>query len=114
MYYKQAESNWKRCITAIRQSLLVLTQKPFGEALSLFLSLFESQTWGWRRGDVPAVNAELCACVCVSRARSMTEQQEQGEVTGLLSTHDQDPSKDDDAHGHFRQMSRSSLQLSLL
>uniref|UniRef100_A0A096MG26 GRAM domain containing 2A n=1 Tax=Poecilia formosa TaxID=48698 RepID=A0A096MG26_POEFO len=32
----------------------------------------------------------------------MTEQQEQGEVTGLLSTHDLDPSKDDDTHGHFR------------
>ncbi|MED6273026.1 hypothetical protein CHARACLAT_002564 [Characodon lateralis] len=49
---------------------------------------------------MPAVNIELC--VCVSRARSMTEQHEQGEVTGLLSTHDLDPSKDNDTHGHFR------------
>lgn len=37
------------------------------------------------------------------RARSMTEQQEQSEETGLLSTQDLDPSKDDDTHGHFRQ-----------
>ncbi|KAM9408091.1 GRAM domain-containing protein 2A [Pholidichthys leucotaenia] len=37
-----------------------------------------------------------------SRARTMTEQQEQSEETGLLSTQDLDPSKDDDAHGHFR------------
>ncbi|XP_030579880.1 GRAM domain-containing protein 2A isoform X4 [Archocentrus centrarchus] len=49
---------------------------------------------------LPAVNTELC--VCVSRARSMTEQQEQSEETGLLSTQDLDPSKDDDTHGHFR------------
>ncbi|XP_063328223.1 GRAM domain-containing protein 2A isoform X3 [Pelmatolapia mariae] len=32
----------------------------------------------------------------------MTEQQEQSEETGLLSTQDLDPSKDDDTHGHFR------------
>ncbi|KAM4592329.1 GRAM domain-containing protein 2A isoform 3-T4 [Odontesthes bonariensis] len=32
----------------------------------------------------------------------MTEQQEQGEETGLVSTQDLDPSKDDDTHGHFR------------
>ncbi|XP_072236206.1 GRAM domain-containing protein 2A isoform X2 [Leuresthes tenuis] len=32
----------------------------------------------------------------------MTEQQEQGEETGLISTQDLDPSKDDDTHGHFR------------
>ena len=50
---------------------------------------------------MPAANIELC--VCVSRARSMTEQQEQGEETGLISTQDLDPSKDDDTHGHFRQ-----------
>ncbi|XP_013857028.1 GRAM domain-containing protein 2 [Austrofundulus limnaeus] len=37
-----------------------------------------------------------------ARARSMTEQQEQGEVTGLLSSQDLEPSKDDDTHGHFR------------
>ncbi|XP_038556417.1 GRAM domain-containing protein 2A isoform X2 [Micropterus salmoides] len=37
-----------------------------------------------------------------ARARSMTEQQEQSEETGLLSTQDLDPSKDDDTHGHFR------------
>uniref|UniRef100_A0A3Q1JD83 GRAM domain-containing protein n=1 Tax=Anabas testudineus TaxID=64144 RepID=A0A3Q1JD83_ANATE len=36
------------------------------------------------------------------RARSMTEQQEQSEEAGLLSTQDLDPSKDDDTHGHFR------------
>lgn len=36
------------------------------------------------------------------RARSMTEQQEQSEETGLLSTQDLDPSKEDDTHGHFR------------
>ncbi|XP_022605418.1 GRAM domain-containing protein 2A-like isoform X2 [Seriola dumerili] len=35
-------------------------------------------------------------------ARNMTEQQEQSEDTGLLSTQDLDPSKDDDTHGHFR------------
>ncbi|XP_017269758.1 GRAM domain-containing protein 2A isoform X2 [Kryptolebias marmoratus] len=32
----------------------------------------------------------------------MTEQQEQGEVTGLLSSQDLEPSKEDDTHGHFR------------
>ncbi|XP_076012444.1 GRAM domain-containing protein 2A [Genypterus blacodes] len=32
----------------------------------------------------------------------MTEQQEQSEETGLLSTHDLEPHKDDDTHGHFR------------
>ncbi|KAK1891112.1 GRAM domain containing protein 2A [Dissostichus eleginoides] len=37
-----------------------------------------------------------------ARARSMTEQQEQSEETGLLSTQDLDHSKDDDTHGHFR------------
>ncbi|XP_022605411.1 GRAM domain-containing protein 2A-like isoform X1 [Seriola dumerili] len=37
-----------------------------------------------------------------ARARNMTEQQEQSEDTGLLSTQDLDPSKDDDTHGHFR------------
>ncbi|XP_034077245.1 GRAM domain-containing protein 2A isoform X4 [Gymnodraco acuticeps] len=37
-----------------------------------------------------------------TRARSMTEQQEQSEETGLLSTQDLDHSKDDDTHGHFR------------
>ncbi|XP_013130195.1 uncharacterized protein gramd2aa isoform X2 [Oreochromis niloticus] len=37
-----------------------------------------------------------------ARARSMTEQQEQSEEIGLLSTQDLDPSKDDDTHGHFR------------
>lgn len=39
------------------------------------------------------------------RARSMTEQQEQGEEPGLVSTQDLDPSKDDD--GHFRQISHA-------
>ncbi|XP_033482935.2 GRAM domain-containing protein 2A isoform X1 [Epinephelus lanceolatus] len=37
-----------------------------------------------------------------ARARSMTEQQEQSEETGLLATQDLDHSKDDDTHGHFR------------
>ncbi|XP_037604458.1 GRAM domain-containing protein 2A isoform X2 [Sebastes umbrosus] len=37
-----------------------------------------------------------------ARARSMTEQQEQSEETGLIATQDLDHSKDDDAHGHFR------------
>uniref|UniRef100_UPI003AAC8C9E GRAM domain-containing protein 2A n=1 Tax=Centroberyx gerrardi TaxID=166262 RepID=UPI003AAC8C9E len=37
-----------------------------------------------------------------ARARTMTEQQEQSEETGLLATQDLDPSKDDDTHGHFR------------
>ncbi|XP_044210705.1 GRAM domain-containing protein 2A isoform X3 [Thunnus albacares] len=37
-----------------------------------------------------------------ARARSMTEQQEQSEETGLLTTQDLEPSKDDDTHGHFR------------
>ncbi|KAF6719043.1 GRAM domain-containing protein 2 [Oryzias melastigma] len=37
-----------------------------------------------------------------NRARSMTEQQEPAEETGLLSTQDLDPSKDDGTHGHFR------------
>ncbi|XP_029936791.1 GRAM domain-containing protein 2A isoform X3 [Myripristis murdjan] len=36
------------------------------------------------------------------RARTMTEQQEQIEETGLVSAQDLDPSKDDDTHGHFR------------
>ncbi|XP_060924569.1 GRAM domain-containing protein 2A [Limanda limanda] len=37
-----------------------------------------------------------------SGARSMTEQQEQSEETGLLSTQDLDPPKEEDTHGHFR------------
>ncbi|XP_056269562.1 GRAM domain-containing protein 2A-like isoform X4 [Pseudoliparis swirei] len=37
-----------------------------------------------------------------AEARSMTEQQEQSEETGLLPTQDLDHCKDDDAHGHFR------------
>ncbi|KAF7667929.1 hypothetical protein LDENG_00041620 [Lucifuga dentata] len=36
------------------------------------------------------------------RVRSMTEQQDQSEETGLLSTQELDPSKEDDTHGHFR------------
>lgn len=35
----------------------------------------------------------------------MSEQQEQGEEPGLLSTQDLDPSKEDDAH--FRQLSHT-------
>ncbi|XP_014885558.1 GRAM domain-containing protein 2 isoform X1 [Poecilia latipinna] len=50
----------------------------------------------------PYGNCSQRIAACRARARSMTEQQEQGEVTGLLSTHDLDPSKDDDTHGHFR------------
>ncbi|XP_061616960.1 GRAM domain-containing protein 2A isoform X5 [Phyllopteryx taeniolatus] len=38
----------------------------------------------------------------IVRARSMTEQQEHSEETGLLSTQDPDASKDEDAHGHLR------------
>ncbi|KAM7014831.1 GRAM domain-containing protein 2A isoform 1-T1 [Tautogolabrus adspersus] len=37
-----------------------------------------------------------------ARARSMTEQQEQSEETGLISTQDLEPSKEDDTHGQFR------------
>ncbi|XP_037304681.2 GRAM domain-containing protein 2A isoform X1 [Pungitius pungitius] len=37
-----------------------------------------------------------------ARARSMTEQQEQSEETGLLATQDLDHCKEDEAHGHFR------------
>ncbi|TDH16831.1 hypothetical protein EPR50_G00002070 [Perca flavescens] len=37
-----------------------------------------------------------------ARARSMTDQPEQSEETGLLSTQDLDHSKDEDTHGHFR------------
>nr|XP_040019898.1 uncharacterized protein gramd2aa isoform X4 [Gasterosteus aculeatus aculeatus] len=37
-----------------------------------------------------------------ARAKSMTEQQEQSEETGLLATQDLDHCKDEDAHGHFR------------
>ncbi|XP_030016535.1 GRAM domain-containing protein 2A isoform X2 [Sphaeramia orbicularis] len=37
-----------------------------------------------------------------ARAKSMTEQQEQSEDTGLLPTQDLDPSKEDNAHGNFR------------
>uniref|UniRef100_A0AAQ5Z1Z0 GRAM domain-containing protein n=1 Tax=Amphiprion ocellaris TaxID=80972 RepID=A0AAQ5Z1Z0_AMPOC len=37
-----------------------------------------------------------------ARARSMTEQQEHSEETGLISTQDLEPSKDNDTHGHFR------------
>lgn len=37
----------------------------------------------------------------------MTEQQEQSEETGLLPSQDLDPSKEDDAHGHFRQISHT-------
>lgn len=55
---------------------------------------------------MPAVNIELS--VCVFRAKSMTEQQEQSEETGLVSTQDLDPSKDDDTHGHFRQISHTN------
>ncbi|KAG7283774.1 hypothetical protein CRUP_034398, partial [Coryphaenoides rupestris] len=39
-----------------------------------------------------------------ARSRSMTEpQQEQAEETGTLATHDPDPAKEEDTHGHFRQ-----------
>lgn len=61
-------------------------------------------------GEVPAVNIELC--VCVFRARSMTEQQEQSEETGLLSTQDLEPVKDDNTHGHFRQISHQHTHCS--
>lgn len=47
--------------------------------------------------------------VCVFRARSMTEQQEQSEEPGLVSTQDLDPSKDDD--GHFRQISHTRTHI---
>ncbi|XP_077419082.1 GRAM domain-containing protein 2A isoform X3 [Vanacampus margaritifer] len=43
-----------------------------------------------------------CSQRIAARARSMTEQQEHGEETGLLSTQDLDASKDEDAHGHLR------------
>ncbi|XP_072236205.1 GRAM domain-containing protein 2A isoform X1 [Leuresthes tenuis] len=50
----------------------------------------------------PHGNCSQRIAACRVRARSMTEQQEQGEETGLISTQDLDPSKDDDTHGHFR------------
>ncbi|KAM4592332.1 GRAM domain-containing protein 2A isoform 5-T6 [Odontesthes bonariensis] len=50
----------------------------------------------------PHGNCSQRIAACRVRARSMTEQQEQGEETGLVSTQDLDPSKDDDTHGHFR------------
>ncbi|XP_077375084.1 GRAM domain-containing protein 2A isoform X5 [Festucalex cinctus] len=43
-----------------------------------------------------------CSQRIAARARSMTEQQEHAEETGLLSTQDLDASKDEDAHGHLR------------
>nr|XP_057933052.1 GRAM domain-containing protein 2A-like isoform X4 [Doryrhamphus excisus] len=43
-----------------------------------------------------------CSQRIAARARSMTEQQEHTEETGLLATQDLDASKDDDAHGHLR------------
>ncbi|XP_034077242.1 GRAM domain-containing protein 2A isoform X1 [Gymnodraco acuticeps] len=46
-----------------------------------------------------------------ARARSMTEQQEQSEETGLLSTQDLDHSKDDDTHGHFSISLHNRFQL---
>lgn len=50
--------------------------------------------------------------VCVFRARSMTEQQEQGEDAGLLSTRELDSSKDD-TQGHFRQTSLTHISATL-
>lgn len=70
---------------------------------------FHKCAWRWCReegGGGPAANTE--PCVCVPRARSMTEQQEPAEDTGLLSTQDLDPSKDDGTHGHFRQISQKT------
>ncbi|XP_061742990.1 uncharacterized protein LOC133542817 isoform X1 [Nerophis ophidion] len=43
-----------------------------------------------------------CSQRIAARARSMTEQQEHAEETGLLSTQDLDSSKDEEAHGHLR------------
>lgn len=37
----------------------------------------------------------------------MSEQPEQSEEAGLLPSQDLEPSKEDDAHGHFRQVSRA-------
>ncbi|XP_061595412.1 GRAM domain-containing protein 2A isoform X3 [Cololabis saira] len=59
----------------------------------------------WRlQGSSPLHDKPFpAACKATSpRARSMTEKQEQAEETGLISTQDLDPSKDDDTHGHFR------------
>lgn len=39
----------------------------------------------------------------------MSEQQEQSEEAGLLPSQDLEPSKEDDAHGHFRQVPAASL-----
>ncbi|RVE74234.1 hypothetical protein OJAV_G00020030 [Oryzias javanicus] len=50
----------------------------------------------------PHGNCSQRIAACRARARSMTEQQEPAEETGLLSTQDLDPSKDDGTHGHFR------------
>lgn len=36
----------------------------------------------------------------------MSEQQEQSEEAGLLPSQDLEPAKEDDAHGHFRQVSK--------
>lgn len=40
----------------------------------------------------------------------MSEQQEQSEEAGLLPSQDLEPSKEDDAHGHFRQVSSAQAQ----
>ena len=39
----------------------------------------------------------------------MTEPQEHNEETGLIATQDLEPSKDDDTHGHFRQISHTHI-----
>ncbi|XP_075874958.1 GRAM domain-containing protein 2A isoform X4 [Nelusetta ayraudi] len=43
-----------------------------------------------------------CSQRIAARARSMSEQPEQSEEAGLLPSQDLEPSKEDDAHGHFR------------
>lgn len=86
---------WKNCIWS--QNLETNTN-------IFFFFFFNKCTWKWS-GEEPAANIE--PCVCVFRARNMTEQQEQSEETGVLSTQDLDPSKDDDTHGHFRQISHT-------
>lgn len=59
----------------------------------------------WFRQRVPLFTE--CRVFVFFRARSMTEQQEHSEDSGLVSTQDLDPSKDDDSHGHFRQVSQT-------
>lgn len=87
-------------------------------------AVFEAKRGHWKQtqcfASAHGCPVERCLLLTQSRvfvcfrARSMTEQQEQSEETGLLPSQDLDPSKEDDAHGHFRQISHTCTKTATL